>query len=92
MKRRTVAAGAFKQGCLAMLEEVAARKVEIVVTKRGRPVARVIAANEPSRDESEVMERLRARTSGRRVARDRDLLRPSGEWVTWDALRATRKK
>lgn len=47
MASRTVSASRFKAECLAMLDEVAATGEEIVVTKRGRAVARVSAATEP---------------------------------------------
>jgi prevent-host-death family protein len=39
---RTIAAGVFKQHCLALLDEVESQGVPIVVTKRGRPVAKVV--------------------------------------------------
>lgn len=45
---RTIPASQFKARCLAMLDEVAATGEEIVVTKHGRAVARVLAATEPS--------------------------------------------
>ncbi len=48
MSERTVSASQFKAKCLAMLDEVAATGEEIVVTKRGRAVARVSAAKEPN--------------------------------------------
>jgi prevent-host-death family protein len=44
---RTVSASQFKAQCLAMLDEVAATGEEIVVTKRGRAVARVSPVSEP---------------------------------------------
>ncbi len=44
---RVVTASKFKAQCLAMLDEVSASGEEIVVTKRGRAVARVVAAEEP---------------------------------------------
>lgn len=47
MSSRTVSASKFKAQCLAMLDEVAATGEEIVVTKRGKAVARVSAATEP---------------------------------------------
>jgi prevent-host-death family protein len=47
MSPRTVSASHFKAQCLAMLDEVAATGEEIVITKRGRAVARVSAASEP---------------------------------------------
>jgi len=41
---RTIPAGEFKAKCLALLDEVAATGQEIIVTKRGKPVARLVAA------------------------------------------------
>jgi prevent-host-death family protein len=38
-----VPAGEFKQRCLALLDQVAETGIPIVVTKRGKPVARVVA-------------------------------------------------
>lgn len=37
-----MAAGEFKARCLAVLDEVAASKREVVITKRGRPVAKIV--------------------------------------------------
>jgi prevent-host-death family protein len=42
MKSRIVAAGRFKAQCLALLDEVADTGIALVVTKRGKPVARVV--------------------------------------------------
>ncbi len=47
MSERTIPASRFKAHCLAMLDEVAATGEEIVVTKRGRPVARIVAMKQP---------------------------------------------
>jgi prevent-host-death family protein len=47
MAARTVSASQFKSQCLAMLDEIAATGEEIVVTKRGRAVARVSPATDP---------------------------------------------
>lgn len=47
MPIRTVPASQFKARCLAMLDEVAATGEEVVVTKRGRAVARVSPVTEP---------------------------------------------
>jgi len=43
----TIAAGAFKARCLALLDRVAASGEPLLVTKRGRPVARVVPARTP---------------------------------------------
>jgi prevent-host-death family protein len=44
---RTIAASRFKAECLALLDHVAATGEELVVTKRGKPVARVTPVDEP---------------------------------------------
>lgn len=38
----TIAAGKFKDVCLKLLDEVAATRASVVITKRGRPVARLV--------------------------------------------------
>jgi prevent-host-death family protein len=40
--RRQIAAGEFKAKCLALLDDVQQKREEIVVTKRGKPVARLV--------------------------------------------------
>lgn len=42
-----MSASRFKAECLAILDEVAATGTSIVVTKRGKPVARVTAVEPP---------------------------------------------
>ncbi|MBI3268594.1 MAG: type II toxin-antitoxin system prevent-host-death family antitoxin [Planctomycetes bacterium] len=42
-----IAAGEFKAKCLRLLEEVRAHGTEIVITKRGRPVARLVPYRQP---------------------------------------------
>jgi prevent-host-death family protein len=37
-----VAAAKFKSQCLALMDEVARKRREVVITKRGRPVARLV--------------------------------------------------
>jgi hypothetical protein len=39
---RSIAAGRFKAGCLALIDDVAATRREIVITKRGKPLARLV--------------------------------------------------
>ena len=39
---KTIAAGKFKDVCLKTLDEVARTKTVVVITKRGRPVARLV--------------------------------------------------
>ena len=44
--KRQIAAGKFKATCLALLDEVQSGRQEIVITKRGRPVARLLPVDE----------------------------------------------
>ncbi|MEO8035441.1 MAG: type II toxin-antitoxin system prevent-host-death family antitoxin, partial [Acidobacteriota bacterium] len=44
---REIAAGEFKARCLALLDEVGQSGDELIVTKRGRPVARVVPIKPP---------------------------------------------
>jgi prevent-host-death family protein len=39
---KSIAAGKFKDRCLKTLDEVAATKSAVVITKRGRPVATLV--------------------------------------------------
>ena len=48
MKR--MAAGSFKIHCLAVMDEVQAKRETVVITKRGRPVAKLIPADSDSDD------------------------------------------
>jgi antitoxin (DNA-binding transcriptional repressor) of toxin-antitoxin stability system len=49
---KTMAAGKFKDVCLKTLDEVARTRTSIVITKRGRPVARLVPCLTPSRPRS----------------------------------------
>ena len=42
MNTQTIPAGEFKAKCLRLLDEVQQRRKEIIVTKRGKPVARLV--------------------------------------------------
>lgn len=42
---RQVPAGQFKDRCLALMDEVAQSGAELVITKHGRPVVRIIPAD-----------------------------------------------
>lgn len=75
MSTRTVSASQFKAKCLGMLDEVAATGEEIVITKRGRPVARVLAADKPAS--------LRGSVSFN--VSDEELIKPLD--IDWDAAR-----
>lgn len=48
-------AGEFKAKCLALLDEVARTGRHLVVTKRGRPVAKIVPIEEPASLEGSVV-------------------------------------
>ena len=72
--RQKIAAGIFKAQCLGLLDEVERERKEIVITKRGRAVARLV----PVKPESPIIFG-RLRGTGRVVG---DIL-STGE--SWDA-------
>ena len=47
---KTLAAGKFKDVCLKTLDEVARTRSVVVITKRGRPVARLVPCGPPPAD------------------------------------------
>ena len=49
---KTLAAGKFKDICLQTLDEVAATRRPVVITKRGRAVAKLVPITAPARTRS----------------------------------------
>jgi prevent-host-death family protein len=70
---RTIPAGRFKAQCLRLLDDVAETGETIVVTKRGKPVARLAPIEEPPSLKGSVIYHVD----------DVELLFSTGE--TWDA-------
>jgi prevent-host-death family protein len=50
MVTKTIPAGEFKAKCLDLIDQVQKKRLEIVVTKRGKPVARLVPIGTPARD------------------------------------------
>ena len=48
----TIPAGKFKDVCLKLLDEVARTRTPIVITKRGKPIARLLPHLPPGRGRS----------------------------------------
>ncbi len=46
---KSIAAGKFKNTCLKTLDDVAATKTSVVITKRGRPVAKLVPYLQPAK-------------------------------------------
>lgn len=82
MSTKTIPAGAFKQGCLRILDEVAETHREVVITKRGKPVAKLVPV-QPERDrEEQILARLRGKS--RMLVSEREFLQPLTAEAGWD--------
>ncbi|HVV17610.1 MAG TPA: type II toxin-antitoxin system prevent-host-death family antitoxin [Polyangia bacterium] len=84
MVTKEIGAGAFKQICLSLLDEVAESKTEVVITKRGRPVARLVPMASDSERERGILAALRGK--GKMLVSEAEFLRPSSEEVSWSVL------
>jgi prevent-host-death family protein len=85
MVRKSIPAGVFKQSCLALLDEVSSHGIELIVTKRGRPVARVVPMMAASERDAGTLAALRKTT--RLIASDEEFLLPSSDVAPWKALK-----
>jgi antitoxin (DNA-binding transcriptional repressor) of toxin-antitoxin stability system len=47
---KKMAAGSFKTNCLAVMDEVQARHETVVITKHGKPVAKLVPVNTDTDD------------------------------------------
>ncbi len=48
---RTIAAGKFKANCLAIMDEVQKKRETVLITKRGKPVAKLVPAKGNAKDD-----------------------------------------
>ncbi len=75
----TVAVSELKTHCLRLVDQVARQRHEIIVTKRGKPIARVVPMGEV--DASEALTRLRGTLIGGDRVEDFDT------GTVWEATR-----
>jgi prevent-host-death family protein len=81
MNTKVVPAGAFKQGCLAIIESVAAGDYEVIITKRGKPVARLVPVVSDREREETILAGLRGKA--KMLVPEDEFLRPTlsdGGW------------
>lgn len=50
MNTKTIPAGAFKARCLAIMDEVASKRESVIITKRGKPVAKLVPVEKEKDD------------------------------------------
>jgi len=77
---RTIAAGAFKQSCLRLLDEVGVSGEPIVITKRGKAVAQLTPLKPERAEEWLGAMQDRGEILG-------DLVAPAADPDEWEALR-----
>ncbi|MBD3419602.1 MAG: type II toxin-antitoxin system prevent-host-death family antitoxin [Chitinivibrionales bacterium] len=71
-----IAAGTFKAQCLKLMDRVHETHEEIVISKRGKPVAKLVAVDE--KPAKSIFGMLR-----NSVVEENDIISPTGE--VWDA-------
>ena len=49
---KTIAAGKFKDVCLKTLDDVSKTRTEVIITKRGRPIAKLVPYVQPAPNRS----------------------------------------
>ncbi len=81
-KGTVVPAGVFKQKCLALIDEVARTHRPILVTKRGKPVARLVPADSDREIERKILADLR-RGQGGMLVDERAFLEPTEKLAGW---------
>jgi len=50
MTMKTIAAGEFKARCLALMEEIRSTREPLIITKRGKPVAKLVPVDSKKDD------------------------------------------
>jgi len=76
---KKMAAGSFKTNCLAVMDEVQARHETVVITKHGKPVAKLVPMNT---DADEIYDFL----AGKGVVNG-DIVSPAVSLDEWGELR-----
>jgi prevent-host-death family protein len=56
---KTIAAGEFKARCLRLMEQVRFSRTPVVITKRGKPIAKLVPVDEEGR--SQVFDSLKGK-------------------------------
>jgi prevent-host-death family protein len=79
MTKKTVAISELKAHCLRLVDEVARGRRELIVTKRGKPIARVVPLEDVPEDDA--LARLRGTVLGGDRVEDFDT------GVVWEAQR-----
>jgi prevent-host-death family protein len=80
MVMKTIPAGTFKAQCLALMDEVEATHEPIIITKRGKPVAKLVAVETGKKDDIFGFLEGKGRITG-------DIVSPVFDLDEWDMLK-----
>jgi prevent-host-death family protein len=80
MVMKTLPAGIFKSQCLALMDEVEATHEPIMITKRGKPVAKLVPVETEKKDEIFGFLQGKARITG-------DIVSPVFDLDEWEMLK-----
>ncbi len=81
-KEQAIPAGRFKQHCLSIIDQVARTHRPVVITKRGKPMARLVPVETDEEIERAILARMREGEGGMLVD-EKTFLQPSSEIAGW---------
>lgn len=84
----TIGAGEFKQKCLALIDQVAATGAPVIISKYGKPVARLMPLESPEETEERILAALRS-GAGSMLVDQETFLSPTSEIAGWSSDAAT---
>jgi prevent-host-death family protein len=76
---KTMAAGEFKAKCLQVMDQVHSTRTPVVITKRGRPIAKLVPAEELR---TTAFDSLKGK-----IEILGDIVSPVVPWEDWEALK-----
>jgi prevent-host-death family protein len=77
---RTIAAGKFKANCLAIMDEVQKKRETVLITKRGKPVAKLVPAKSEAKNDFFDSMKDKAKITG-------DIVSPAFDLDEWEMER-----
>ena len=80
MVMKTIPAGTFKAQCLALMDEVQATHEPVVITKRGKPVAKLVSVDPDKEDDLFGLWEGKVKITG-------DIISPVFDLDEWDMLK-----
>jgi prevent-host-death family protein len=83
MDTKHIAAGQFKQKCLAIIDDVARTHQAVIITKRGKPIARLMPLETDREIEDRILAKLRSGDGGMLVSEE-EFLAPTQDIAGWN--------